>query len=159
MKKTYRCSVGESSHSFTEEELELWDIKRNSEGFHLMFDYQSISARIDKFCLDQKEVTVNIKGKDYQVKIEDQLDQLVKSMGLSLQSSLKVSEIKAPMPGLVLSVNVKSGQEVNAGDTLLILEAMKMENVIKSPVNAVIKSIHVDKGDTIDKGQVLIEME
>jgi biotin carboxyl carrier protein len=60
------------------------------------------------------------------------------------------------MPGLILSVAVAEGQEVKKGDPLLILEAMKMENVIKAPADATVKVIKVRKGDSVDKNQVLV---
>ncbi|HKK78307.1 MAG TPA: biotin/lipoyl-containing protein, partial [Phaeodactylibacter sp.] len=63
------------------------------------------------------------------------------------------------MPGMVLEVSVKAGEEVSEGTPLLILEAMKMENVIKSPGDGVIKAINVTKGEAVDKNYLLVEME
>jgi biotin carboxyl carrier protein len=80
-------------------------------------------------------------------------------MGLSLGNAQMVNDIKAPMPGLILEVNVKEGDEVKEGDYLLVLEAMKMENALTAPRDAVIKSISVEKGQTVEKNQLLIEME
>ena len=60
------------------------------------------------------------------------------------------------MPGLVLGISINAGEKVTKGDTLLILEAMKMENVIKSPTDGVIKSIAVKKGETVEKNQVIL---
>jgi biotin carboxyl carrier protein len=71
----------------------------------------------------------------------------------------QVNAIKAPMPGLILEINVVVGQTVQENDPLLILEAMKMENSFLSPRDGVIKSIAVTKGDAVDKGQLLIEFE
>ena len=65
--------------------------------------------------------------------------------------------IKAPMPGLILEINVKVGQEVKEDEPLLILEAMKMENIITSPRDGIIKSISVNKTDAVEKNQLLIE--
>ncbi len=61
------------------------------------------------------------------------------------------------MPGLLLDIKVQEGQEVQKGEILLILEAMKMENVIKAPTDARIKHIKVQKGQTVEKNQLLIE--
>jgi biotin carboxyl carrier protein len=63
------------------------------------------------------------------------------------------------MPGLVLSINVKVGDTIQKGDTLMILEAMKMENVIKAPADAVVKKININKGQAVEKAQLLMEME
>lgn len=67
-------------------------------------------------------------------------------------------KVKAPMPGLVLRVEVKEGETVAAGAGLVVLEAMKMENEIKSPVSGQVKSIHVCDGQAVDKGAVLVEV-
>ena len=62
------------------------------------------------------------------------------------------------MPGLVLEIMVKAGDEVKKGDALLILEAMKMENVLKATGDGTVKSVSVSKGAPVDKGTILIEM-
>jgi len=59
----------------------------------------------------------------------------------------------------VLEIQVQAGQTVSKGDTLLILEAMKMENVLKAAADGVIKSIHVQKGAAVEKGALLLELE
>ena len=61
------------------------------------------------------------------------------------------------MPGLIIDLKIKAGDTVQQGDPLLILEAMKMENILKSPGEGVIKNLKVKKGDHVEKGQVLIE--
>ena len=71
-------------------------------------------------------------------------------------AAAKVNEIKAPMPGLVLDIRVAEGDEVKKGDSILVLEAMKMENIIKSPTDGIIKKINVKKGIAVEKNQVLI---
>ena len=60
------------------------------------------------------------------------------------------------MPGLVIDLKVKAGDVVKAGDPLLILEAMKMENILKAAGDATVKNVTVKKGDSVEKGQVLI---
>ena len=64
----------------------------------------------------------------------------------------------APMPGNILDVKVKAGDSVKAGDTLLILEAMKMENEISAPQDGTIASVNVRKGDVVNSGDPLITM-
>jgi biotin carboxyl carrier protein len=78
-------------------------------------------------------------------------------MGMNNGSSGKVNNIKAPMPGLIIDLKVKVGDEVKQNDPLLILEAMKMENIIKSPGDGMVKNVKVKKGESVEKGQVLIE--
>ena len=83
-------------------------------------------------------VTVEVDSESYTVNIKDELDQMLEKMGFGASSTRHVKEIKAPMPGLVLQVSVKEGQEVK-GERILILEAMKMENSITLHTNATIK--------------------
>ena len=80
-------------------------------------------------------------------------------MGFSVGSTKQVNFVKAPMPGLILEINVKVGQEVKENDPLLILEAMKMENIITSPRDGIIKLIDAKKGDAVEKNQLLINFE
>ncbi|MBK8500165.1 MAG: acetyl-CoA carboxylase biotin carboxyl carrier protein subunit [Flavobacteriales bacterium] len=76
---------------------------------------------------------------------------------LGLDKALKkVVDLKAPMPGLVLNILVKPGDTVRKNDPVLVLEAMKMENVIKAPADAVVKAIAAEKGKPVEKGQLLI---
>jgi biotin carboxyl carrier protein len=79
-------------------------------------------------------------------------------MGFNNGLSKKMNTIKAPMPGIILNILVKKDQQVNEGDTLVILEAMKMENTITSPKNAIVKNILISTNQTVDKGQLLIEL-
>ena len=66
--------------------------------------------------------------------------------------------VKAPMPGNILDVKVAAGASVKAGDVLVILEAMKMENEIVAPQDGTVASINVNKGDTVNSGDVLVSM-
>lgn len=66
--------------------------------------------------------------------------------------------VKSPMPGTILNVPVKVGQSVKAGDVLVVLEAMKMENEIKAGRDAVIASVAVSKGESVDTGAVLVTL-
>ncbi len=127
--------------------------------YHIIKDQVSYNLNIKSFDLERKYIVINVDGKDFHVDIKDKYDQLINKLGLSAVTSQVEKDVKAPMPGLVLEVKVKVGDEVKEGDGLLILEAMKMENVIKSSGKATIRSIHIDKGNTVDKGQLLIEME
>lgn len=112
-------------------------------------------ARLISQDVQSKKYTIEIE-KLFEVKLEDDLDQLIASMGMKGQRIQNVSEIKSPMPGLVLKLLKQSGEEVTAGETILVLEAMKMENAIKSPIEGVIQSIEVKEGQSLDKGMVLI---
>ncbi len=124
--------------------------------FHLIYKEHSYYFEILSFDADSKTYKIGFDGRTYEVGIKDRFDQLLHSMGLDKVSKPKINEVKAPMPGLVLSIKVSENQEVKKGDPILILEAMKMENVIKSPVDGVIKQIVVSEKQAVDKNQALI---
>ena len=67
--------------------------------------------------------------------------------------------INAPMPGTIVNVQVKAGDNVTKGQVLLVLEAMKMENEIMSPRDGVVAGVHVNKGDSVDSGKLLISLQ
>lgn len=142
------------------DELQSVDLVKRGDGqYHIISDYASMDAQVHHIDLDNKTVTLTVDDVQYTFAIEDQYDALVKQMGLSVVSSQKVGAVKAPMPGLILEILVSEGQEIKEGDDLLILEAMKMENVLKAAGDGTIKSIEASKGDAVEKGQLLIEME
>jgi biotin carboxyl carrier protein len=78
-------------------------------------------------------------------------------MGINSSASGKVNNLKAPMPGLIIDLKISAGDVVKVGESLLILEAMKMENIIKSPCEGIVRVVKIKKGDSVEKGQVLIE--
>lgn len=127
--------------------------------FHVIKDKQTYLAEIIAHDPAAKTFALLINGARYQVNLSDQYDRLAAHLGFGSGQSGKVQHIKAPMPGLIVSINVSPGQSVKKGDALAVLEAMKMENILKSPGEGVVKNVLVQKGAAIDKGQVLIEME
>jgi len=127
--------------------------------FHILKNNKSYHAELVSSDLVNRTLCLLINGSKYEVKITDEYDELVKKLGLSVSAGQKVKEVKAPMPGLVLEVMATAGQSVQKGDGLLILEAMKMENVIKAQGDGVVKLVQIEKGQTVDKGAILVEME
>lgn len=134
-------------------------IKISEEKYHILDNEKSIIAEIIACDFNKKKYAVKVNSNTYSVSIANELDQLIESMGFSVGSSKHINLITAPMPGLILDININEGQEVKENDALLILEAMKMENVITSPRDGIIKSISAIKGDAVEKNQLLIEFE
>lgn len=124
---------------------------------HLIYQDKSYNVEIIDGEPEDKTIEVKVNGHIYSVAIADQFDLLLKQLGMDNLNSTKVREIKAPMPGLVLNILVAVGQEIKKGDNLLILEAMKMENIIKSTTDGVVKAILVDKGDKVEKNAILLQ--
>ncbi|HFA51467.1 MAG TPA: biotin/lipoyl-binding protein [Bacteroidetes bacterium] len=161
MNDTFDLTVnGKFEYSLSAGDLDKLDIiELGDHSFHLMDKGKSIRAEIIGLDREQKSVKLKVGTEYYEIDIADKYDRLVKEMGLNTNVVHKINEIKAPMPGLVLSIEIAPGTEVETGDALLVLEAMKMENIIKSPGEGTVKSIFVKTGQAVDKGEVLIEME
>lgn len=126
--------------------------------FHILKNGKSIMVSVVKTDFSNKTLTLRIEGKKYVCKVKDQYDEILEKLGMSGQAKV-VKELKAPMPGKVLEIMVSVGETVAKDQALLVLEAMKMENVIKSPGEGKIKSISIQKGNTVEKNQVMINFE
>jgi len=159
--QTFQANISEEqSFGLSVEDAQSLNVVKDADGnFHLLKDGQAFRAKVISGDKNSKQYTIEVNGNPYTVQLADEYDLLVKKMGLKIGGEQRVSDVKAPMPGLVLEVNVKAGDEVAKGDALLILEAMKMENVLKSPGDGVVKNVAVSQGDAVEKGQLLIEME
>lgn len=110
---------------------------------------------------NSSKIDLTVDGFSYEVDISDSTKKLLEKYILESGKggAGEETEIKAPMPGMVVKVLVKEGMEVVEGDKLVIVEAMKMENVLKSPVKGKIEKIKAKEGEAVDKNQVLIELE
>jgi len=159
-KKTFMVKANEFVFSFDQEQLDNADlVKKSPTEFNLIKDNRSVNAKLVETDIAGKQLSIEVEGEIYDLVIKDELDQMLDKMGFSNVSSKHIKEIKAPMPGLVLSIAVTEGQEVKEGDKILILEAMKMENSIMIHANATIKRIAVKPGQAVDKGQILVELD
>lgn len=162
----YKASVNNGNNyqiSYSEKEIKLnetlfeWDIRHIS-GHHYHVIRQNKSYRLELISMQEaeKKIIFKLNGNRYEVGLKDRYDLLLEKLGMADLSAQKINQVKAPMPGLIFDIKVKEGQEVKKGDTLMILEAMKMENILKSPGDGLIKNIKVQKGDSVEKNQVLI---
>lgn len=109
--------------------------------------------------LENNALRLKINHRVFEVKKNGPLDDLIASMGLDKPKVRKLKELAAPMPGRIVNIAVEVGQELELGDEILSLEAMKMENVLKAEGVGKVKSISVSKDDIVEKGSVLIEFE
>ena len=144
----------------SKEDINQLDVVETSKDeYHILQKDTSVEASVLDADFNQKSYTVKVNNNTYSVNIQDGLDQQIEALGFEIGASKQVKSIKAPMPGLILEVSVSLGQEVKEDDALLILEAMKMENIINSPRDGIIKSITINKGQIVDKNSLLIEFE
>jgi len=134
------------------------DISQISQGKYQVFhNQQSFTIEIVDESPAEKSYRIKLNGKKIDVSVKDPLDVLLEKLGIDSAAASKLKDLKAPMPGLILEVKVKEGDTVKKGDQLLVLEAMKMENVIKSTGEGTIKKVLVKKGESVEKNHVLIE--
>ncbi len=158
----YTASIQE--HSFKVEEknhefvgIENLQFQKGPQGGYIcQWKGKPVVADLVSIDKESKQVVVRIEGKKYQVQIKEPVDIFLDKLGMNISTTKKLHQLKSPMPGLVIKVLVKEGDEVKAGDPLLILEAMKMENVFKATGNAIVKSIKIKERQAVEKGEELI---
>ena len=159
----YKATVNQQfdfSVDLQDEGFADWDIVAiTAERFHILKNNRSYTAIVVDKDLAAKTLTININGNNYTVALKDKMDLLLEKMGIANVASNKINQIKAPMPGLVLEIKVAIGDHLQKGDAVLVLEAMKMENVLKAQGEGVIKSIEVQQGNAVEKGELLICLE
>ena len=135
----------------------IFDLKKLHPGsYHLLSNGVSYNVEVISSNPKEKKHIIRLNGKVLHIQMRDRYDDLLKELGMDASSSMRVGDLKAPMPGLVVNIPVKEGDQVKKGDTLVILEAMKMENALKATVDATVKKIAVAKGKVVDKNEVLI---
>jgi biotin carboxyl carrier protein len=127
--------------------------------FHILQNHKSYNIEVIHSDYNLKRFSIKVNNNIYDLNLQTELDILLDKMGMSSASNEKMGNVKAPMPGLVLDILVEKGQTISKGDNLLVLEAMKMENIIKASGNGVVKDIRINKKDAVEKNQLLIEME
>lgn len=126
--------------------------------------------------IDQNEAQVQVNGVPYKVELEQKdaapiviktvkpaaaprTETGAKVIAKPVVASAGADAVKSPLPGAIIQIKVAVGDSVKAGDTVIILEAMKMENNINAPKTGVVKSILVSKGDTVLEGNDLMIIE
>jgi len=132
-------------------------MKINDYQYHILYNNKSYNIDVVKLNTEEKSMVLKVNSIKFTLQLKDKYDALLHSLGLDNLASKKVNEVKAPMPGMVLKVLVNEGDEIKKGDALLVLEAMKMENIIKSPTDGTIKKIAAIKGVAVEKNQLLIQ--
>jgi biotin carboxyl carrier protein len=156
--KIYDVEVNANGISLNNELMNISFATVNENQFHVLLNQKSYNLEIVSINAETKTASMKVNNRIYECEIKDQFDDLLKSLGLDNLAAKKINEIKAPMPGLVLKVLVIEGHEFKKGDNLLVLEAMKMENILKAPVDGVVKSIKIKPGDKVDKNEVLLNL-
>ncbi len=135
-----------------------WDLEKvDDQLFHLTKDSKSYLVELIGIDYQEKKVVLKINGEQFEAEVKDKYDQLLEKLGMNHTRHSSHLEVKAPMPGKILDILVSQGQTVKKGDQLLVLEAMKMENIIRAGSDGTVVSIFVSKGMNVEKNQVLIQ--
>ncbi|MEB2775653.1 biotin/lipoyl-containing protein [Algoriphagus sp. D3-2-R+10] len=135
-----------------------WDLQWISDRkIHLIYDNKSVEAELISIDKETKTVQIKLGNKISSLLLKDRFDLLLEQLGMNNIASQALKEIKAPMPGLILDLKVKPGDVVKKGDVVLILEAMKMENILKSSGDGIVKAVKVTLHQSVEKNQVLIQ--
>jgi len=155
----FKVNIGESTYELCSEDIRKLDLVDSNGSVHLLEGTRSSEAELITYDLNTKTFLISVGGKEIKATIKDEYDLLVDELGFTTEAAVVIKDVNAPMPGLVLDILVSAGDTVEAGTQLIILEAMKMENVLKSQGDGVIKDIKIQKGDAVEKGQLLIVLE
>lgn len=156
-KDTFEVITGEGASLNGKPKKVGFHVSPDGRSFMLTVDGQTREADLVKYDRDAKEITLRMDGQKFSVQLKEPIDQLLEQLGMKSKGARKMNQLKAPMPGLIVRVLAEVGQSYAAGEPLLILEAMKMENVFKAANDVVIKSIHISEKQSVEKGQTLIE--
>jgi biotin carboxyl carrier protein len=134
-------------------------VRIDAHTFHIIHNGKSYNAELVSINRDDKTCTVKVGTNIYSMKMTNQYDELLHQLGMDNLKTTKISDVKSPMPGLVIRILVAEGDLVEKGGNLFVLEAMKMENIIKSSSDVRIKSVKVKAGDKVEKNQVVMVFE
>lgn len=158
-KNDYRIKQQKDELLIDEKPAEIDLLQIDKDKFHLIRNGKSYSASLIDLDQEAKKLKIKINNRMYELDVEDQFDQLLQRLGMDDLVGAAIGQLKAPMPGLVLQLMVEEGQSLAKDESMLILEAMKMENVLKAPADVTIKKINVEEKQSVEKNQVLIEFE
>jgi biotin carboxyl carrier protein len=153
--QTYEIGINQEVQiTFDEEEVDI-DFASVGEGglYSLLVNNESFEAMVE-----ERDGTwyVLMRGDLYEVSVVDQRTQLLRARaGEHIPESGEIA-IKSPMPGLIVKIPVEPGQEVEQGQTVIILESMKMENELKAPRAGRIERINVAPRESVEQGKVLL---
>jgi len=145
---------------FTPTDLKACEVRMiDDTRVQVILNHKVYIITLEQVSPDLRQYKLQLGPDRFEVGLIRYIDRLVQKMGLNKTLQTRVEDLKAPMPGLVKKILVNEGDEVIMGQNLLLLEAMKMENVIKSPQTGKIKHISIAQHQTVDKGQLLIKFE
>lgn len=157
----FRVTIDDYDHvEVSEEEVRQADLIKVSPGkYHAIIGTKNYMLELSDLDLREKTMLLNINGRVFHIRIDDQLDLLIEKLGLARHSVKKSPPLVAPMPGLVVKVLAQPAMFIQTGDPLIVFEAMKMENVLKATQPGVIQEVKISPGQAVKQGEVLMTFE
>jgi len=149
----YRIEITEAGIKINDEDIQVDILQLNDAGLYLMNhgdDKLELHMRVE----GQSSYLVMADGKQILAQVEPDRGQVK-----SRTTLISEKEMRAPMPGLVISVNVEQGQQVKEGQAVCVLESMKMQMAIHAPVDGVVREILVESDQKVEKDELLVKLE
>jgi pyruvate carboxylase subunit B len=138
-----------------EHEVDL-SIRPGSPFLHLLVDGRSYPCALRE---DDDGLVLILRGREHRFEVLSERRKRIRDLGISTDEGARSKNIVAPIPGLVVEIEVEEGEAVQAGQGIVVMEAMKMENELKAPAAGVVRAIRVEKGTPVDQGRLLVEIE
>lgn len=130
--------------------------KTNENQFNLLHKNRNFNFQLLNIDLENSQLELKNGNKTIRIQINSPIQQLIQTLGYHEGKAKHTDALMAPMPGVVLEILTKQNASVLKGDPLIILEAMKMENILRASHDGIIKDILVSKGEKVDKNKILI---
>jgi biotin carboxyl carrier protein len=155
----FLVEILDEHHVMVDEKLYLVDFDSVSDQpvYSLLVDGSSFEAHVYP-SEDGDGMQVLLYGLLYPAQVEDERERRLRASLGSRVIPYGEYHLRAPMPGLVVSIPVREGQAIDKDDVLLVLESMKMQNELKSPRAGVVTRIRVDAGDSVEQKQTLLSV-
>lgn len=115
--------------------------------------------KIDNITVQPHDIEFTINGRWFHAGVRDERDMLLDEMGFKTAAEIGEGLLKAPMPGQIIELLVEEGDDIERGEPVAILEAMKMENELKAPVAGSVSSVDVAVGDSLEKNASILEIQ
>lgn len=117
------------------------------------------SFTVDSIHIDNDQIYLRIDSRSFSFPYLDEQALMLEKLGFHKKSASSKGDLKAPMPGRIISVHVNAGDVVSSGQRLIVLEAMKMENELRSICDGTVTAVLVQSGQSVEKNTVLIEVQ